>query len=120
MNNRGEFDLVTVLVYVIVAISGASGGCLVVAHNILHGRSLTQLYVLSYGFVGLVFAVAGVIAIELMTPMSIGMKGAVIYGLILGATGAAALGSANLSARIIMKKLGIEIEIKLKDSKRKK
>ncbi len=102
-----------VFLYVIAAISGAAGGCLVAAHHVLRGRNVTALFVAAYGFVGLVFGLSGVIVVVLFTPIELTIERTILLGLIFGAVGSTTLAGANLSARIIMRRLGIEVDVSI-------
>ena len=100
--------------YILAAISGAAGGCLVAAHHVLRGRNVTALFVAAYGFVGLVFGLTGVIVITAFTSADMSIQSGFLIGLILGAVGSSSLAGANLSARIIMRKLGIEVDVEVR------
>jgi hypothetical protein len=101
------------IIYVVASISGAAGGCLVVAHHVLRGRNVTHLFVAAYSFVGFVFGIAGVIVLSAMD-VNLTFERAVLFGLIFGASGSVALASANLSARIILRRLGVEVDIEVR------
>jgi hypothetical protein len=101
----------TELLYAIVAISGASGGCLVVAHRIIKGRRVSFVLLAAYAFMGSVFAVVGMAAMLLMLGPVLNVEQALIVGAIFGVSGSSALAASNLSVRFILKRLGIDIEI---------
>lgn len=107
-------DFWTALAYAIVAVSGASGGCLVAAQRAMRGRSVTTMLVLAYAFVGAVFAVAGMAAVLLVTLFQIDFGRLVLIGLILGVTGTTALAGANLSVRFLLRRLGVEVDISVR------
>ncbi len=100
--------------YVLAAISGAAGGCLVAAHHVLRGRNVTALFVMAYGFVGLIFGLSGVIVITTFTSAELTVQSGFLIGLILGAVGSSSLAGANLSARVIMRRLGIEVDVEIR------
>ncbi len=100
--------------YILAAISGAAGGCLVAAHHVLRGRSITALFVAAYGFVGLIFGLSGVMVITAFTSSELSIQSTFLIGLILGVVGSTSLAGANLSARIIMKRLGIEVDVEIR------
>lgn len=107
-------DFWTALAYAIVAISGASGGCLVAAHRAMHGRAVTTVLLLAYAFIGGVFAVAGVAALLMLTDFSVSLERLLLIGLVFGAAGSVALAGANLSIRFILRRLGIEVDVSIK------
>ncbi len=107
----------TALAYAIVAISGASGGCLVVAHRAVIGQSVTGIHLLAYAFIGGVMSVAGMAALVLLgvvVDIGIPFEQLLLAGLLLGVTGCLALASANLSIRFILRRLGIEVDVNIK------
>ncbi len=97
--------------YVVAAVSGAAGGCLVAAHHVLRGRNVTRLFIAAYSFVGLVFGLAGVIVVAGFTSIDLTLERTILLGLIFGSVGSVTLAGANLSARIIMRRLGIEVDV---------
>lgn len=107
-------DFWAALAYAIVAISGASGGCLVVAHRAVRGRTVTSILLVAYAFIGGVFAVAGMAALALFGEISQSIERLLLIGLIMGVTGSVALASANLSIRLILRRLGIEVDVSIK------
>lgn len=107
-------DFWTALAYAIVAVSGASGGCLVAAHHAIRGRSVTAMLLLAYAFIGGVFAVAGVAALLLFSPFQVTLERLLLIGMVLGVSGSVALAGANLSVRFLLRRLGIEIDIEVR------
>ncbi len=97
--------------YVVAAVSGAAGGCMVAAHHVLRGRNVTRLFIAAYGFVGLVFGLTGVMVVAAFTSIELTLERAFLIGLIFGVVGSTTLAGANLSARIIMRRLGIEVDV---------
>ena len=110
-------DFWTALAYTVVAVSGASGGCLVVAHHVLRGRSVTGMHVLAYSFIGAVMSLAGLAAmilVGLIAGINMPFEKLLIIGLVLGVAGCLALASANLSLRFVLRRLGIEVDVQIK------
>lgn len=107
-------DFWTALAYAIVAVSGASGGCLVAAHHVIRGRSVTAMLLLAYAFIGGAFAVAGVAALLLFSPFQVTFERLLLIGVVLGVSGSVALAGANLSVRFLLRRLGIEIDIEVR------
>ena len=108
-----EISTFLAFLYVIAAISGAAGGCLVAAHHVLRGRNVTALFVGAYGFVGLVFGLAGVIVVASFAAIAMSLERTILLGLVFGIVGTTTLAGANLSARIIMRRLGIEVDVSI-------
>jgi hypothetical protein len=108
-------DLIIMALYAVAAISGASGGCLVAAHHILRGRTMTQLFIAAYVFVGLIFGTAGVIAAVSFGGVTLTFEKAFLLGLFFGAVGSTSLAGANLSARFLLRRLGIEMTVSLRN-----
>ena len=109
-----SFDFLSALAYAIVAISGASGGCLVVAHRAIRGRTVTLVLLTAYAFIGGVFAVAGIAALSLFGDTGQSIERLLLTGLIMGVSGSVALASANLSIRLILRRLGVEVDVSIK------
>lgn len=107
-------DFWTALAYAIVAISGASGGCLVAAHRAVRGRNVTAMLILAYAFIGGVFAVAGMAAVILLGWFNLNLERLLLVGLVFGIAGSVALAGANLSVRFILRRLGIEVDVQIK------
>lgn len=106
-------DFWTALAYAIVAVSGASGGCLVAAHRAMHGRAVTVMLLSAYAFIGGVFAVAGVATVLLFGGFDFTFEKLVLVGGVFGLAGSVALASANLSIRFILRRLGIEVNVNI-------
>lgn len=100
--------------YIVAAIAGACGGCLVASQRLLHGRNLTALIFAAYGFAGLVLGLTGVIVVSVFTTIALSIETAFLLGLIFGVTGSASLAGMNVSARFLMRRLGIEVDVSIK------
>ena len=107
-------DGVLALAFCVAAVAGASGACLIVAHKVLRGRNISALLVGSYAVVGAVLAVAIIAYLFAFTAIRIGFPELVLYGVLAGAMGSAVLAATNLSARFILRRLGIEVEVRVK------
>jgi hypothetical protein len=107
-------DIGTALMYALVAISGATGGCIVAAHQVLRGRSLTLILIWAYALIGFAFGVAGMAALLLLTVFEPSLEKLLFVGLGFGIFGAVTLAGANLSAKLIMRRLGVEIDVSVK------
>ncbi len=107
-------DFWIALGYIIVAIAGASGGCLVAAHHVMRGRTITAMLMLAYAFIGGVFAVAGMAAVVLLGWFDLSLERLLLVGMVFGAAGSMALAGANLSIRFILRRIGIEVDVQIK------
>ena len=107
-------DFWLALAYAIVGISGASGGCLVVAQRAVRGKTVTAVLLLAYAFIGGVFGVAGASVLSLFSEMGNSLERLMLMGLVMGVAGSVALASANLSIRLILRRLGIEVDMTIK------
>ena len=103
----------TSLLYIIAMISGAMGGGLVAAHHALRGRNVTAIYICAYIFTGLVFGLTGIIVTVVFTPVDLDVERAFLVSLIFGIVGAVTLAGMNLSARILLRRFGIEVEMNI-------
>lgn len=109
-------EWLTLMLYALAAVSGGLGGCAVAGHHILRGRSMRTSYALAYGIVGMVFGV-----LMLAYGSFFGVEAASIDRLIgqsvlAGMVGSLALASTNLSARWVLKRLGIEVIVTVRRS----
>lgn len=111
-------DLAIIILYAVAAISGGLGGCAVTAQQFLRtsGGGQVQMrisWIMAYSIIGavfgLLFAAYGVIFVNITSYADI-----VGPALISGIVGASSLGLMNVSARIILKQLGVEIEVTMR------
>lgn len=105
-------DLTIALLYALATISGGLGGCTVAAHHVLRGKTMRLSFALAYLIIGAVFgllsAAYGIVVVHKHITEVIGPC------IIAGMAGAIALGMSNLSARFILKRLGIEVVVSVK------
>ncbi len=111
-------DGATAILYAIAAISGGLGGCMVAAHKVLRGRSVTAVLVVAYLFAGAIFGLAGVIGLRIFAFWVPTVETTILAGLMFGVIGAGALMGMNLSARFIMRRFGIEVDVQVRRVKR--
>ena len=111
-SNFREYALA--FLYVVAAIAGACGGCLVASHRLLNKENLTGMIFAAYGFAGLILGLTGVMVLAMFTDITLTSERTFLFGMIFGATGSASLAGMNLSARFIMRRLGIEIDVTIK------
>lgn len=102
------------IVYLVAAVSGASGACLVAAHKVLHGRNISILIFVAYAIVGAVLSVAMVSYLFVFMRPQMDLSEIVLYSIVAGVTGSMALAGTNMTARFIMRRLGIEVDISVK------
>jgi len=105
---------ITVLMYALAAISGGLGGCAVAAHDVLRGGRPRLSFIFAYAIVGSVF---GVLALAYGSWFGVETKTTdhlIGNSVLVGAFGSAVLASTNISARWVLKRLGIEVEVNIK------
>lgn len=98
----------------IAAISGGMGAAAIASHHLLRGRAMTISYAIAYVFIGAAMGVLSYAYGHWFGVISVTMLELVGSSLLAGAIGSLTLASANISARFLLKKLGIEVEIKVK------
>lgn len=107
-------DFVVALIYSLAVVSGGLGGCTVAAHHIIKGKSIRLSFFFGYAIIGAVF---GLLTASYGSFLSSQNWHEIIGPSILaGAGGAIALSATNLSARFILKKLGVEVVVTVKKS----
>lgn len=107
-------EQITILLYALAAISGGLGGCAIAAHDVLRGGKPRLSFLLAYGIIGAVFGVLG-LAYGSWFGMNNETTDHIIgNSVLIGAMGSAVLASTNLSARWVLKRLGIEVEVSIK------
>lgn len=102
------------LLFALAAISGGLGGCTIAGQRLLTGQKMRFSFFAAYGIVGaafgVLFAAYGWVVGDSHPTDIIGPA------LIAGMSGALTLGSMNWTARIILKHLGIEIQVTMRKS----
>lgn len=105
-------ETLVAIIYALAIISGGLGGCTVAAHQLIRGRSIRPSFFLAYTIIGGVF---GLLAASYGHFVQGGQWHQIIGpALIAGASGAVVLSATNLSARFILKRLGIEVVVTVK------
>lgn len=108
----------TLILLLLAAISGGLGGCAVTAHQFLSqgqgGRvQMRASWLFAYAIIGavfgLLFAVYGTLFVEVQEYTDV-----VGPSLIAGIIGAATLGGVNVTTRLMLKKLGVEVVVTIK------
>lgn len=104
-----SLEFLALLMYALAAVSGGLGGAAIASHHLLRGRSMSISYALAYGMVGMVF---GILALAYGSVFGVqpGSVDSIIgQSIIAGAAGSLVLASTNISARWVLKRLGIEV-----------
>ena len=100
------------LLYALAAISGGLGGCTIAGQRLLTGKPMRFSFFIAYAVVGatfgLLFAAYGLILVD-DHPSKI-----IAPSILAGMAGSMLLGSVNWTARIILKHLGIEIQVTMR------
>ncbi len=110
-------EWVALVMYALAAISGGLGGCAIAGHHVLRGRSMRVSYLLAYFIVGATF---GVLMLAYGAAFTDGMHSLdrlIGQSVIAGAAGSLTLASTNLSARWVLKRLGIEVVVTVRDNR---
>ena len=105
---------ITVLLYALAAISGGLGGCAIAAHDVLRGGRPRLSFVMAYAIIGSVFGVLSLAYGSWFGVESRTTDHVIGNSVLIGAMGSAVLASTNLSARWVLKRLGVEIEVNIK------
>lgn len=105
-------DWLALVMYALAAISGGMGGCAIAGHHVLRGRSMRLSYLLAYIIVGATF---GVLALAYGITAGLSLDTLIGHSIMAGAAGSITLASTNLSARWMLKRLGIEIEVTVRE-----
>lgn len=99
-----------ILLVVLMLVSGALGGCTVASHHLLRGRAVTAWLFAAYACIGAFFGLVAFLAQHVIaTPASLG--GQLGISALTGFGGALLLSGINLSARFILRRLGVEIVV---------
>lgn len=111
-----QIEWLTLALYALAAVSGGLGGCAVAGHHILRGRSMRASYALAYGIVGMVFGVLMLAYGSVFGADAASLDRLIGQSVLAGAAGSIALASTNLSARWVLKRLGIEVIVTVRRS----
>lgn len=100
------------LLYALAAISGGLGGCAIAGQRLLAGNQMRFSFFLAYALIGatfgLLFAAYGLTITDQHPSHIIGPS------ILAGMFGALTLGSVNWTARVILKHLGVEIQVTMR------
>ncbi len=107
-------EWVVVVLYAIAAISGGLGGCAAAGHHVLRGQQPRISYVLAYGIIGMVFGVLVFAYGNTFGADVSSLERLIGHSVLAGAIGSAVLASSNISARWVLKRLGIEVVVTVK------
>lgn len=109
-------EWVALVMYALAAISGGLGGCAIAGHHVLRGRSMRISYLLAYFIVGATFGVLMLAYGAAFTDVH-SIDRLIGQSVIAGAVGSLTLASTNLSARWVLKRLGIEVVVTVRDNR---
>lgn len=104
-----SLDWLALIMYALAAVSGGLGGCAIAGHHVLRGHSMRISYLLAYGIVGATFGVLILAYGALFGVNNTSLHSMVGNAVLAGAAGSFALASTNISARWVLKRLGIEV-----------
>lgn len=104
-----SLDWLALIMYALAAVSGGLGGCAIAGHHVLRGHSMRISYLLAYGIVGATFGVLILAYGAMFGVNNTSMHSMIGNAVLAGAAGSFALASTNISARWILKRLGIEV-----------
>lgn len=107
-------EQLALLMYALAAISGGLGGCAMASSHVLRGKPARAAYILAYGMVGVVF---GVLTLAWGANFGVDTRSidsVIGNSILVGGAGSLALASTNISARWVLKRLGIEVEVSVK------
>lgn len=96
------------LLVALMLVSGALGGCAVASHHLLRGKTITAWLFAAYGCVGAFFGLIVFLLVGRMAPAT-DLVTLLSYSAIAGFLGALLLSGLNLSARFILRHLGVEV-----------
>jgi len=111
------FEWIAILMYALAAVSGGLGGCAAASHHILRGQQPRVSYVLAYGIIGMVFGVLMLAYGSMLGATVTSLDQLIGQAVLAGAAGSIALASTNLSARWVLKRLGIEVIVTMRRHK---
>ena len=102
------------VLYAIVAVSGGLGGCAAGCYYLTHEKRPRWAFAVSYMVLGMVF---GVITFAILASYHFDVDSIhklILYSLLGGTCGAVMLASANMTVRLLFRKLGVEIQLTMK------
>lgn len=104
-----SLDWLALIMYALAAVSGGLGGCAIAGHHVLRGHSMRISYLLAYGIVGATFGVLLLAYGAMFGVNNTSLHSMIGNAVLAGAAGSFALASTNISARWVLKRLGIEV-----------
>lgn len=103
-------NVTSTLLVALMLVSGALGGCAVASHHLLRGKPITVYLCAAYGCVGAFFGLTVFLLVRQMAPTA-DLVSLLSYSAIAGFVGALLLSGLNLSARFILRQLGVEVVV---------
>lgn len=107
-------EFLSLAAYVLAAVSGGIGGCGVASSQFLRARGALALrvaYVFAYAVIGAIGGMLFVAYVQIFEGGVHMLADAVPGALISGMVFSTALAGTNIAARVILKRLGIQIEL---------
>ncbi len=103
-----------VILYAIAAVTGLVGGCTAASHQLLRGKNLKLAVVWAYGIVGVFF---GMLFLAHSNYLGVHMQldQLIASCLISGFGGSVMLASSNFTMRWALKRMGIEVQLTVKN-----
>lgn len=107
------------LLYVIALVAGGLGGCAAASHYMLRNKEDSRpmaIYFIAYGVLGTFFGIGGFALHAFMGMPYNGPHQVVLFSLVYGFGGAAALAATNVSMKFLLRRLGIEVSVTVKQA----
>jgi hypothetical protein len=108
-----QYGLLLEMIYAIVAITGALGGCAASAVQVLRKKATKMLFV-AYSVVGAYFGLTLYVLGTISGHIDPSLDSAIIYGGMLGMLSASLLGAANFSMSFIMRRLNLKVDVSIR------
>jgi len=102
---------ITLFMYALAAISGGLGGCAIASHNLIRGNPTRVSYFMAYGIIGVAFGILALAYNQFLGINAGDIDSVIGKSILAGAAGSVVLASSNISARWILKRLGIEVQV---------
>lgn len=109
-----QLDMLSLLLYAIVAASGALGACATASASLLRRRQMALPMFMAYVLIGVVFSMLALAFGSALGVQMTTIDEVIGKGLIVGSVSSATLAGCNLSMRWWLKRLGVEIEVSVR------
>jgi hypothetical protein len=116
-DKRLAVDVVIGFFYAIAAVSGGIGGCAVSCYYLTHDKHPRLAFASAYTVIGIVFGILTFAGVSLLGYEIDGsVHKLILYAAAGGFVSAITLASVNMSVRIMLKRLGMEVELTVRRS----